>query len=149
MKSWGISLLLTSTCIFMFFTNSAQAGDSQGSLVVVIEGFANSKGYAMVAIYGSEQAYKDGSPKAAMAKVEVTDQKAEVAFNDLKYGTYAVAIFHDQNANGKIDTNFLGIPKESYGHSNNVRGSFGPPSFDKAKIELGSPEKQIKIKIGK
>ncbi|NNK85998.1 MAG: DUF2141 domain-containing protein [Desulfobacterales bacterium] len=149
MKNYGISLLLTSICFFVLLVNSAQAGDSHGSLFVAIEGFANSKGYAMIAVYDSEQAYKEGSPKTAMAKVEVTDQKAEVIFNDLKYGTYAVAIFHDQNANGKMDTNFLGIPNESYGHSNNVRGAFGPPSFDKAKIELGSMEKQIKIKLGK
>ena len=148
MKNWGISLLLTSTCFFVLLVNNSQAVDSHGSLVVAIEGFTNSKGYAMIAGYGSEQAYKEGSPKTTMAKVEVTDQKAEVIFNDLKYGTYAVAIFHDQNANGKMDTNFLGLPKESYGRSNNVRGAFGPPSFEKAKIELESPEKQIKIKLG-
>ncbi|NNK86271.1 MAG: DUF2141 domain-containing protein [Desulfobacterales bacterium] len=74
-----------------------------------------------------------------MAKVEVIDQKALVIFDDLKYGTYTVVIFHDQNANGKIDKNILGIPKESYGHSNNVRGTLGPPSFDKAIFEFEEP----------
>ena len=147
MKNLGISLSLTFICIFVLLLNSTQAGGTHGSLVVTIEGFSNSEGYAMVAVFDSEKAYKEGSPKTAKAKVEVTDQKALVIFDDLKYGTYAVASFHDQNANGKMDKNFLGIPKESYGHSNNVRGSFGPPSFDKAKIDFGSPEKQIKIKL--
>lgn len=48
----------------------------------------------------------------------------------LPKGEYAIKAFHDVNSNGKLDTNPFGIPKEPYGFSNNVRGSFGPPSFD-------------------
>ena len=111
--------------------------------MVTVEGFPDSEGYAMLALFGSEQAYAEGSPETAKAKVNVEDKKALATFIDLPYGTYAVAVYHDRNANGKMDKNFLGIPKESYGHSNNAGGSFGPPPFDKAKFEFGSPEKQI------
>lgn len=148
MNNRGIIFVIALITVCLLLLSNAQAGETHGSLVVAIQGFSNSEGYAMVAVFDSEKAYKEGSPKAAMAKVEITDQKALVIFDDLKYGMYAIAIFHDQDANGKMDKNFLGIPKESYGHSNNVRGSFGPPSFEKAKVELASPEKQIKIKIG-
>jgi uncharacterized protein (DUF2141 family) len=147
MKKWGISLLLTTTCLLALFLNCTQAEETSGTFIVQIEGLSDSEGYVMVSVFGSEEAYKEGSPKTAKAKVEVADQKALAVFNDLKYGIYAVAVFHDRNANGKMDRNILGIPKESYGYSNNVRGSFGPPSFTKARFEFDSPEKQIKIKL--
>ncbi len=147
MRTWGIRLLLTCVCILALFLNNTLAGETAGTLNVNIEGFPDSEGYAMVALFGSEQAYTEGSPETAKAKVKVEDQKARATFIDLQYGIYAVAVYHDRNANGKMDKNFLGIPKESYGHSNNTGGSFGPPPFDKAKFEFGSPEKQITIKL--
>lgn len=147
MKKWGTLSLLISICVFVLLPNGIPAEESHGSLVISIEGFLNSEGYAMVAVFDSEEAYEKGVPKTAMAKVDVIDQKARIVFDDLKYGTYAVAIFHDQNANGKMDKNFLGIPKESYGHSNNVRGTLGPPAFDKVMFELHNPKKEISIKI--
>jgi uncharacterized protein (DUF2141 family) len=147
MKTWGILLLLTSIFIPALFLNSTQAGETSGSLNIIVEGFTDSEGYVMVAVFGSEKAYDEGSPKTVKARVKVEAQKALAAFIDLKYGIYAVAVFHDRNANKKMDKNFLGIPKESYGHSNNVRGSFGPPSFDKAKFKFGSSGKQIKIML--
>ena len=147
MKIWGIRLLLTCVCILAFFLNNSLAGETVGTLNVNVDGFPDSEGYAMVALFGSEQAYAEGTPETAKAKVKVEDQKVLAIFMDLQYGIYAVAVYHDRNANGKMDKNFLGIPKESYGHSNNVGGSFGPPSFDKAKFEFGSPDKQITIKL--
>jgi uncharacterized protein (DUF2141 family) len=147
MKTLGIRLLLTSVFILALFLTNTLAGETAGTLNVNLEGFPNSEGYAMVAVFGSEKSYVEGSPKTVAAKVKVEDQKALAVFVDLQYGIYAVAVYHDTNVNGKMDKNFLGIPKESYGHSNNVGGSFGPPSFDKAKFEFGSPEKQITIKL--
>lgn len=140
-------LWLVVTCLLALFINSTGAAENTGTLIVDIKGFADSEGYAMVAVFDSEAAYKEGSPKTAKAKARVTDQKARAVFKDLKYGTYAVAMFHDRNANGEIDKNVMGIPKEPYGHSNNARGIFGPPPFDKVKIELDGPEKQIEIKL--
>jgi len=43
-----------------------------------------------------------------------------------RVGKYAVSVFHDENSNGKLDTNFLGIPREGVGASNNAKGHFGP-----------------------
>jgi len=149
MMKQAISLLLLSTFVLAVLLGNVLAGGTHGTLVVSMEGFSNSKGHAMVAVYGSEEAYKAGTPRVAEAKTDIIDQKALVTISDLEYGTYAVAIYHDQNANGKLDKNFLGIPKESYGHSNNVRGSMGPPSFDKVKLELAGSELKISIKMGK
>ncbi|MFN3951037.1 MAG: DUF2141 domain-containing protein [Thermaurantimonas sp.] len=62
--------------------------------------------------------------------IPVENKKATIRYTDLSSGSYSVEAFHDQNNNGKLDTNPFGIPKEPYGFSNNVRGNFGPPDFE-------------------
>jgi uncharacterized protein (DUF2141 family) len=56
-------------------------------------------------------------------------------------------VYHDENKNGKLDTNFLGIPTEDYGYSNNVSAWFGPPSWERAKFLFNSKEMLIEIDI--
>jgi uncharacterized protein (DUF2141 family) len=53
-----------------------------------------------------------------------------LTISELRIGSYAIRVFHDQNSNGKLDTNLIGIPKERFGFSNNVMGQFGPPAFE-------------------
>ena len=59
-----------------------------------------------------------------------------MANRDLAYGQYAIAVYHDKNKNGLLDTNMLGIPLEEYGFSNNARGRFGPASWSQAKFTV-------------
>jgi uncharacterized protein (DUF2141 family) len=59
-------------------------------------------------------------------------------FSGIAPGTYAVALFHDENGDGKLDTNFMGVPREGVGVSNNKLRSFGPPRWDDAKFPLGA-----------
>ena len=68
--------------------------------------------------------------------VDIEDQSCTVTFKDVPAGTYAVSYIHDENGNGKMDTNFMGIPKEGYGCSNNAKGFMGPPKWEDAKFEL-------------
>ena len=66
---------------------------------------------------------------------------------NLPEGTYAIALFIDANENLKIDKNFLGIPKEQYGFSNNAMGKLSGPSFEQAKFQVkGSAVQNIKLK---
>jgi uncharacterized protein (DUF2141 family) len=58
----------------------------------------------------------------------------EVQINLPLSGEYAISIIHDKNRNGRLDTNFIGIPKEPFGFSNNPKIKFGPPSFSDAKF---------------
>jgi uncharacterized protein (DUF2141 family) len=64
--------------------------------------------------------------------IQKAKQSLYCRFKNIPKGTYAIAIFHDANRNGKLDTNFIGIPKEQTGTSNNVVSRLGPPSFEKA-----------------
>lgn len=69
--------------------------------------------------------------------VEAQSDRLPVSVPDLPPGRYAVAAYVDANRNGRQDKNFLGVPKEEYGFSNNVRGRFGPPAFADAAFDIG------------
>jgi uncharacterized protein (DUF2141 family) len=81
----------------------------------------------------------DGFPAKGYKRLEtvaVTGKSAECTFGDVSPGTYAVAVFHDENGNGKLDTNFLGLPAEGVGTSNNRRPLVGPPTWEGAKFDV-------------
>ncbi len=94
----------------------------------------------IVSIWFFDQA--DGFPtdeKKAVNCVEasISGNKSQFFFENIPAGTYAVGVIHDENGNHKFDTNFMGIPKEVYGTTNNVRGGIGgPPKFEPAKIAI-------------
>ena len=68
-------------------------------------------------------------------------------FKYLPKDSYALAIYHDENKNGKLDKNLFGAPTEAYGFSNNARETFSAPSFEAAKVVLDRDKKcQIRIK---
>jgi uncharacterized protein (DUF2141 family) len=67
-------------------------------------------------------------------------------FRDLKAGKYSVGVFHDENGNGNFDLDVLGIPKESWGFSNNPRG-LRKASFDEARFSIGSENLAITIHL--
>ncbi|MBZ0108020.1 MAG: DUF2141 domain-containing protein [Candidatus Scalindua rubra] len=64
--------------------------------------------------------------------VKIRETQARFNFLDILPGKYALAVIHDENVNGKLDTNWLGIPKEGYGFSNDVKGVLGAPAFSAA-----------------
>jgi uncharacterized protein (DUF2141 family) len=92
------------------------------SVRVQIHGVRNTNGDIACGIFNSADGYPDETPKAYKTlRMASPGNNAICQFNDLPPGTYAVAVFHDENANGKLDKNFLGIPREGYGASHNVR----------------------------
>lgn len=99
-----------------------------------------------VALYDSAESMKENKP--SMSKiVDVTGNQTTVVFPGLEAGTYAFVAFADENSNGKLDTNFIGIPTERYGFSNNAMGLMGPPSFDAASVRVENERKTIAIKL--
>jgi uncharacterized protein (DUF2141 family) len=68
---------------------------------------------------------------------------ATIEFNELDKGSYAIRYYHDENKNGKMDTNKYGIPKEKYGFSNNARGFMGPPKMKKMLFAVEGDTKML------
>jgi uncharacterized protein (DUF2141 family) len=112
---------------------------AQSSLIVEIVNLENNKGVVIVDIVDkNEESVTDQSSK-------IVDKKCTMVFKDLKNGTYAIRYFHDENSNEELDMNFLGIPKEGFGFSNDAMGRFGPKDFSEWLFEV-SGDAKIKMK---
>jgi len=103
-----------------------------------------------VALHRDAKWFPNGGSKALASLWVPIDPKtltADAVFDPVPQGVYAVAVFHDESMNGKLDSNFLGIPKEGYGASNNPRKRLGPPLFEQAKFSMNQPECSIEVKL--
>lgn len=117
---------------------------SQGSIEVTVKNIKDPKGTIRVGLFNNE---KDFLEKAIDGKiVKAAGTEVTVLFENLKAGDYAVSVIHDENENGELDSNFMGVPKEGYGFSNNAMGMLGPPSFDDAVIAVAS-KKSVTITV--
>lgn len=106
----------------------------QHKVELTIKGIEKIQGTMMVAVYNSEESFM--KKRLTSKKIKVTGKEVTLVFEDVVAGDYAISTFHDENDNNKLDTNFLGIPNEPYGFSNDAMGTFGPPSFEKAKVKV-------------
>jgi uncharacterized protein (DUF2141 family) len=98
---------------------------AQFRLDIEITGFRNDKGAIMLQLLDTNQQV------VAERKELISEGKCSLTIGELKAGKYAVRYFHDEDLSGKMETNGFGKPKEGYGFSNNVTGTFGPPPFEK------------------
>lgn len=128
-------LLTKYLLIYLFSVMSAiTVPQDRHSIEVTIENLKSDDGKVLVGLYDSE---KDFLEDTFMGEIGVIkDNTTKVVFNNVPSGTYAVSYIHDANDNDKMDTNFMGIPKEGYGCSNNAKGFMGPPKWEDAKFEL-------------
>jgi len=117
-----------------------------GTLTINTIGFKNDHGFAMVSLFNSEDGFVGKEKAFRDAKIQIKDKKATCEFKDIPKGTYAVKLYHDENANGMLDQNFVGFPKEPYGVSNNAKSQMGPPKYDHAKFTIEGP-KIMDIKV--
>ena len=118
------------------------------SLEVVIKGAENADGNMSLLVYNSKNGFPSDASKAcksAVVKANGTYQR--VVFDNLPAGTYAVAVMHDQNGNGQLDTNLFGVPQEGIGVSNNALNTFGPPVFEETSFSLNEQRKVIEITL--
>ena len=108
---------------------------SQFRLDIEILELRNSKGKIMLEFF-------DATEKVLIQEqVTIKDNKCTFSIPDLKPGKYALRYYHDENMNGKMETNLVGKPTEGYGFSNNVVGKFGPPTFEKWLFEITGDKK--------
>jgi uncharacterized protein (DUF2141 family) len=114
-------------------------GALAGELKVELEGKGMAGNQVRVAVYSANapEQYPSEDKYYRGVVYEATSDRLTVRIPDLPPGKYAVAAFVDSNRNGKQDKNFLGVPNEIYGFSNNARGTFGTPDFAEAAFDIG------------
>ena len=112
--------------------------DTGTDVHVVVENIKSNNGTIYMAIYSTETSFLNSEYKGAIVPIDA--YTCRYTFKDIPRGVYAISLFHDENDNGAMDTNFVGIPKEAYGCSNNARGFMGPPKWKDAKFEITDQE---------
>jgi uncharacterized protein (DUF2141 family) len=116
-----------------------------GKLVVVIKSFKNTTGNLNVALYNSYKAFANKSVPYKGASMAVTNFTMTITFDSIPPGVYSVAAFHDEDKNGVLKTNQLGIPLEGYCFSNNIGTSLGPPDYNKIKFVYSGKNRTITL----
>ena len=112
---------------------------SAADFTIEIRDVRSADGQVYVAVHGPASKATFPSGEGAVAGDRQPAQVGTMRFvvNDLSPGRYAVTAFHDENDNGDLDTNLVGMPTEGYGFSNDARATFGPPKFEAAAVTVG------------
>lgn len=127
-------------------SSSAQTAAEPLSLQVKISGIKGTDGVIRLAAFGSSDGFPAKHEKATYTRVLPASQGTLLfTLEKIVPGTYALAVIHDANDNGKLDTNWVGMPTEGFGASNDAPARFGPPGFEDAHVEL--PQDPMSITI--
>jgi len=152
MPSRPLRIQFALACVILFSVvvsipspTRAQSG-GPASIILKITGLRSEKGQVRIAVFNSPETWLGEHP-AYSSTINVDSQTVTWKLNDVPYGDYGIAVFHDENKNGKMDKNLLGIPKERYGFSNNVRATFGAPKWEKGKFAVKNSTTEISIEV--
>lgn len=127
-------------CSLLLCAQAAARADEQALLTVRVENVSPKGGNLRLALYDRTRYEADADPVTDKI-VAAKPGPNTVTFDGVEPGEYAIKMFQDANKNGKFDQNWLGLPEERYGFSNNAGPDWihlGPPLFDTAKIVLKS-----------
>ena len=132
--------------IILFFGSITYA--QSGKVIVQVDGFRNTNGYARITLYKQSKGFPSEHKFGLKSKsVKPATTTVTFEFDSLDFDDYALSVLHDENGNGRMDTNFIGIPKEGYGVSNNINPRTRAPKFEEAMFSLSKNIKILKIDI--
>ena len=126
----ALSLLVTSQSIF-----------SQNSVTIDLQNIKGSKGMMQIAVFNKASSFPKAGGEYKLLQYKVSEGAKKFVINDLPDGDYAIAIHHDENSDGKMNTNMIGIPKEGYGFSKNFKPKFSAPKFSDCSVRIASDQK--------
>ncbi len=135
--------------IFLNLPAIAFAQSACPGIHVKIPNIENSTGNIACGIFESPEGFPKkflGSAKAVIIR-KIQKTQAQCDFSDIPPGTYAIAVIHDENMNGELDTNWFGIPTEGYGFSNTTIDEFGAPAFSTAKFRYDGQDLNLTVKL--
>jgi uncharacterized protein (DUF2141 family) len=133
--------------VFAAVTASAAPPQALGVLTIKVEKVSPNGGDVRVALYNEANYAINAADPVLDAVVPAHTGETIVVLKPVKPGVYAVKMFQDFNRNGKFDMNWLGLPIEKYGFSNDARPTFSEPSFDSTKFELRPGANTITITL--
>ncbi len=127
----------------------AEAAKKQKPLSITITDLKSATAPVIFSVYENPDTYLDPKAQLKTYRFVPKSKTLNIKLTDLKFGTYAIAFYQDMNDNGKIDKNGLGIPKEPYAFSNDIRPKMAAPSFADCKFNYSKKQNVISVKMGK
>mgnify|MGYP004008232345 CR=1 FL=1 len=149
-------VVFLSVFFLLISTNSYSAdvqkrSENAGNLKLTVTGFNSDMGELSISIWDSEEEFdkgEDDKPNPFMIDTALIKvKKSEKIFKNIPFKKYAIKLFHDENKNKDLDTNFMGMPDEGFGFSNNAMGQFGPPPFGEASFDFNKSDMSIQIEL--
>ena len=127
----------------------AAAQEAGTTVSVKISGFKGSEGLALVTLYDSEQSWLKVPKAVQVVRAKIAGSALSVDFKDVKPGTYAVSVIHDENKNNELDMRWLPWPKpkEGVGVSNDPENKAGPPKWEAAKFDVANAAVTVKVTV--
>ncbi|MCF7561268.1 DUF2141 domain-containing protein [Sabulilitoribacter multivorans] len=138
MKALSLIITLLLSVTFSF----SQEEKTGQSITVTIENITNNNGNVLLSLH-TEETFMKG-PGIQNLESKIVDGKISITFDNVEPRTYAIMALHDVNENRRMDFEENGMPKESYGMSNNPI-SYGPPQYAQAKFDLKNEDLEMKI----
>lgn len=142
MKTIIISLVLSFSLVFV--NAQENSNTEEGTTITITVPTAATQGEIIAGLYDETTFMKAPPLQGVSSKIE--DGKAILTFTNVMPGVYGITLFHDKNGNKQMDFEANGMPKESYGVSNNVM-NFGPPQWSDAKFELANEPMEMEIRM--
>ena len=125
----------TFTIVLLLFSMQHALADT--AVTVVVENINNDDAQLVISVFDSKKAWlKRPLMTEVVAAEQIRDDGTAAVTLSLPAGTYAFHVFHDLDMNGRMKTNFIGIPREPTGVSNDAKGKFGPPKFKDAAVNI-------------
>ncbi len=142
-----VSMLLLAVLGNLAWSFDAKA-NFNGKLTVEIDGLKNKEGQICASIFASSEGFPSDRDRVLQKQcTKITGTPFPITFDNLKAGSYAVAVFHDQNNDSTLNSNLFGIPSEGFGFSSNPEIRARAPKFSEAAFLVAGPDTNIQIQL--
>ncbi|HEY9824062.1 MAG TPA: DUF2141 domain-containing protein [Stenomitos sp.] len=144
---WHVKVAVFVGASWVLNLHSAWAGLS-GDLEVKLNGLKNGNGQVCLSLFSGPKGFPQGGKGSSLrsSQCAVASQKT-VLFKNVPLGSYAIAVIHDMNRDGRLNTNGLGIPNEGFGFSNNPPLRFGPANFAESQVFVSGKTTTVNIQM--
>jgi uncharacterized protein (DUF2141 family) len=145
-KTWRFVTLLGSIVAIAILPPLSAAAPGLGTIDVHIDKLRNNHGQVICTLFTPTDQFPDRSHKGMTMAVPIRNEHATCHFKNVRYGNYAIVAFHDENQDGEFNQNWLGLPKEGFGFSDNP-GTLKKPNFSDAKFIVEQPVVDVTIML--
>lgn len=132
------------TLLFFIAIFTGLVSNEPPHLTLNITNVESLRGEIVIGVFNAQETFLKEGAAVKTYFVEVGKTAETIVIKDLPKGDYAISLYHDENSNKVCDRNFLGIPKEGYGFSNNIKPKLSAPSYKDCKFSL---EKNMVLNI--